>query len=826
TFARHKGTEVFLKQEYSLITLVFHQPARAMRSHFLEEIGFCYNSTDLPVTFLFALRKEFVEDLQNFSPAIAQPLDIRFRSTLRNWDRDTALSVLNAMAVHDQVALADVLKDQLIEELLRDGQVRPVELQLVATRLQDEGIYDLRKYRAADRARGVLAAYVREAVAPLGAATQELQRQVARHMLHALCADKRDARRPKGLSLVEIREQVRGAMQVSGQGELLTTDQELDAALHDALKRCIDLYLIILESEDRYNLAHDYIVPSIRDATADLRSIEEQANQLLSQYLDQQSVDRWVAMPLRHYRFIRKNASPELKGGEKAICLFSWSRRCLCFKFAVAIIVPLVILSLLLPPHTETVLHTADVKYTNWLFSRDKLLAVAWTPNKTAVMWHTDKPWRSREEVPISFVDLIISPRSGFIAGKTPEGNVYVWRSSSRLTREARPAITGLVVGDEWRSTWVGFSEDERLVFVASGDGKIFLWNPADILEKTPKPFLSLQSEKQRDSWVGSKVSFSPDGLWLAAITSKNLYLCPLIDGPPEQPIPLLSDINLSCGIIFSRDGRWAAAATSTKLYAWSMKIQHQQQLNPILIHGEDEKGGFGRIAFSPDGKWLIFRPVRQNFYAVQVADIPGGQARAIASDPYNIRWGMTLRGLISFSKDGKWAGGIDSSGHTYFWSLVELPIHPISPIIANTAGLTYGIDYYIKFSPKGDYAVAKGPNADVYLWEANGQLDLLQPKEYSKNSNIRFSADNRYLFCFADGRLSWAELGKELQTILKAKDYIDHIAMRPQGEELIVLGKSYMTTVRRKLFFWGIPLWTRPWPLLEEEAEGTISGD
>jgi hypothetical protein len=43
---------------------------------------------------------------------------------------------------------------------------------------------------------------------------------------------------------------------------------------------------------------------------------------------------------------------------------------------------------------------------------------------------------------------------------------------------------------------------------------------------------------------------------------------------------------------------------------------------------------------------------------------------------------------------------------------------------------------------------------------------------------------------------------------------------MTPQGKELIVFGTRHLITVRWKFSFWDIPLWTHPWPRLEEREE------
>jgi WD40 repeat protein len=832
-------------------------PTRSTRAPFLADVGECYAAANLPVAFLFSLRREFVEDLQDFAPGVPQPLDIRFRSSLRNWDRATALGVLNAAAAHDQVGFAETLKESLIADLLRDGQVRPVEVQLVATRLQDEGIHDVPRYRTAGGARGILAAYVKEAIEPLGPGTPELTRQITRHLLRALCAANRDVRRPKGLQLVELRDQIRAAMQVSGQGGLLASGAALDAALREALQRCLQRYLVIPESEESYNLAHDYIVPSIRDATAGLRTVEDQANQLLGQYLDYQTTDPRVVIPWRHWRFIDRHATPEVKGRDAARALFRRTRRRLAALAALAV---------LLPAQTSLDLQTEDVDPDRWILARDRQLAVGLTSKVKADVWRTDTPWSSRVELAIPFTDVIISPRSNFLAGRTGEGNVYVWRSRDRLTKEARPAVTGLVEGraprNASRPAWAGFSDDEKWIFVASADGKVYVWNPAEPLAQPPRPFLSLTAEKDQ---YGRQlplplVAFSPRGQWLVAADAAGVYLYQPADGPPVQTSPLLSagaipvqtspllsartiagpdDVIFSPEhVIFSRDGQWLAVAIlrtgrdfsrpiiDYTVYAGLIQTHALNQLHPVRRKQGPDFLPYPTttivMGFSPDGKRLVFRLLQETFYTWEVTDPPRGEAlavtnvpsRAFASDPMMFGWSGSR--AVRFSRDGKWAGGVDRDGGVYVWSLDRPPTASILP----AEGRRLPPD--VRFSPEGNFVVGRGDNGSVYSWTLGGQPDLKKSVAHYEAAKIDFvfTMDGRHLFAMGENILDWGELGQTLQPVLQAPHRLQDIALTPQGDALLVFGTRHITTIRRKTSFWGIPLWTRPWSLLAEREE------
>jgi hypothetical protein len=66
-------------------------------------------------------------------------------------------------------------------------------------------------------------------------------------------------------------------------------------------------------------LTFNYLAPAIRDATADIDTIEERANRLLEQYVGQARSDRRVIVPLQSLLFIRRFATAERRGrGESA----------------------------------------------------------------------------------------------------------------------------------------------------------------------------------------------------------------------------------------------------------------------------------------------------------------------------------------------------------------------------------------------------------------------------------------------------------------------------------------------------------------------------
>jgi WD40 repeat protein len=800
-------------------------PGRPAREPFLRTVGECHAAGDIPVAFLVALRKEFVEDLQDFAPGIDQPLDVRNRISIRNWDRDTAAAVLAAAAVHDHVGFADGLKGQIVEDLFSDGQIRPVELQLVATRLREEAILDLQRYRAAGGARGVLAGYVREAIAPLGAATPELQRQVTRHLLRALCAENRDTRRPTGLLLDELLGSVRDAMQASGQGGLLTDMATLNAAVLASLRRCVGAYLANVDSDNRYNLAHDYIVPSIRDATAELRTVEDQANRLLNQYVEDQARDPGVVMRFRHFLFIGRHASPALKGKEAAVRLLRRTRRSVAFWATGFLLVPALVLTLLLPPHTALVSQTEDVEQPEWVLSKDRRLAVAITRRSKAEIWKTDEPWSSRQELPFPFDDVIISPKSQFVAGRSSEGNVYVWRSQDKLTSKHQPAVTGLPKGKPLDNPWAGFSSDEKWIFVVSGDGKLYLWNPAEPHPNTSSPFLTLKADLFDNNWAPPLVLFSPDAQWIAASDAPprdaRLYLLRTKDKPAEKLQPLLESGG-GWKTVFSLDSQWVAASSNSGVYVWPLLSDQPQQ--PERVPDNVTEGmSVTDLRFSPNGNWLVLRTSGRILYAWKVTKPPVGQGKGLQILTFkdDTRTGFVR---VSFSPNDEWAAGITTEQAVYVWSLADFPGQVPSPsfpgrerdpVDPRFTGITKDYNLFIKFSPQGNYLLGRSVQGNVFAWKVESQPDLSNPIAYSTARTVTpiFTTDGRSVFLLGGNSLEWGDLGEPLREVLRADYEIQDIAITSGGDKLLVLGVRHLTVVRRRFYFWGLPLWDRSWP-------------
>jgi WD40 repeat protein len=799
------------------------QPTPQQREPLAKEVGACFKDGDLAAGFLLALREEFAIQLEDFAPHVPRPLNNEFGYRLRNWGQDAAQQFLSQASRHDKAGFQPELIEAVVTDLAgSDGIVRPVELQLVAERLLERNIVEPDPYVALGRARGLLAAFVKDTIEPRASAAPEAERQVARHVLRALCAEDRDVRRPTGLTRVELVNAVQTAMQRAGQGALLsgTGTASWDAVLDRVLANGLRSYLLIQEDAAKYNLAHDYLVPSVRDATADLLPVEEEANRLLLHYVERQRRDPGTTLLWRDYFFLRRHASPAAKAAAPAVRLLRRTEQRMAGVGVAGALAALLTLTLLLPPRTDVRTHTEELDPCRWVLSGDGRLAVCLRRDKPTMVWKVGEPWAGRVALSIPFVDVRVSPRAKFLAGRTRKGGVYLWPASAATVLDEQLALRDLPDGDYWDS-WVEFSPDEKWVCVPAGDGKVYLWDPATILPRDPKPFLTLKEYKREKLPVAPFAGFSPKGQWLTALDhAGNFHLVRLQESMASPATPTLALTGgalaferLRNSVLFSPGEDWLAVHDENgRLYLWQPKKEVPAK---PAFEGKPLQGFVW--AFSPDNRWFVFRQPFDNFYAWEPAQASQGNPGPAVELPRSHQDSLSP---IRFSPDGAWVAGVAQNRGIYLWRLESPPGPNAKAAIApNNAD---GVERrpQVAFSPKGHFLAAAAVDGNIYAWELGAPTDSLKPvaRYDSESAAVTFSPDDQLLFLLAGSKLGWGVPGDRLQTY-QAPSTIQAFAVSPDGHELVLLGTNHLTVLERVFSLWGIRLWHVGWPQLREEA-------
>jgi len=355
------------------------------------------------VKVLFSLRKEFVDDLLNLGAAAmpngGQLFDLRFRFSLRNWSYESAKAVLAEVAEREGLRFSPDLQTSVIRDLAANDQVRPVEFQLVLTHLNSVEIYDTASYRGQGGARGVLSGFIQGTIDQGRIQSRELETRIAKNVLRSLCDETLTARRPVGKEPAELRNEVLAQISDSHYRSLLSSHQ-FDDAFDSVVRRLEEAFILIRESGDRINLAHDYLVPSVRDTTADVSTAEEEANRLLEQFVSQRQRGNRAVIPLSEYRFIRRHAAKDAQAETTATVLFKEVRRRFAVYGAGAIGAAGLILGIILPFGPKFTSQVVEVGVGKWMLSSNAEIGVRIARQPSVWFLGNGSPFSRRFTVP------------------------------------------------------------------------------------------------------------------------------------------------------------------------------------------------------------------------------------------------------------------------------------------------------------------------------------------------------------------------------------------------------------------------------------------
>lgn len=243
---------------------------------------------------LIAIRRDFFAKLQNFAPDIPDPTSPRTTIELANLRSEAAREVLAQAAADKAVQFERALIDAVIEDLERDGEVWPVDLQLIGTRLKRAHVQQKAVYVALGRKPGVIGTFIRDEVARLS------KPMLGEIILRKLCAPGGIAKSPVDVTLESIAEDVNArAPSLLAGTELLT-----------CLKSLQEARIIIQTSDNTFNLTHDALAALIMRGTTGLPGKTESADRSISFYLSAFRDDRQVRIPLRTLLQIRRHGTP------------------------------------------------------------------------------------------------------------------------------------------------------------------------------------------------------------------------------------------------------------------------------------------------------------------------------------------------------------------------------------------------------------------------------------------------------------------------------------------------------------------------------------
>jgi WD40 repeat protein len=312
----------------------------------------------------------------------------------------------------------------------------------------------------------------------------------------------------------------------------------------------------------------------------------------------------------------------------------------------------------------ETFAASADYRWV--LSSRKGAPAVLW--DLTAA-----NPWESRIELPASAFkvsSIAVSPDGRWLAGipvgqVSERGDVYLWKLGVAAGAEG-PLV---LAGSEVRGQTLAFSPNSRWLIV-SDFGQTRLWD----LQSTRVQGTRLGSIDLRGQ-TGQFIAipaFSPDGRWLATVSDEDLpprliglagsdwheETVRLWDLEAEEPassgITLKGLDREATNLSFSPDSRWLVATggdTGITAYLWNLAPLGRQGEVERAIPLRGQEGPIsGRIAFSPDSRWIIAGSADRFVHLWDLA------AQGRAASPLR----LPNQEIMAFSSDGRWLVSTD----------------------------------------------------------------------------------------------------------------------------------------------------------------------
>ncbi len=711
------------------------------------------------------------------------------RYHLGELSHEEALNMIKTLTAQSQFQLEDSLIKVLAQDLaLARGTVRPVELQVVGAQLQAEKIATLQKYRQlGPNPKTILVGHSLQAViSDCGQQNEDAVWQI----LFSLTNERGTRPLKTKAELVNSPESGLSEKRRRSKDKELVTGSQLNLILNILVDSGL-VFRVREEPEDRYQIVHDYLVPTIRNKYK--RRVQQviearlKRNQLEISRVRQQrlqaiaigatmailaiaagafgwraEVERKVAYNLSFNAELNAlsassetlfvsskpfdalleglRAAHRLKNKEKGVTIKSDTKLKVITALEQAVYG--VIESNRLEGHDDVVW---DISFN----SDGQTIATA-SRDKTIKIWHPDgsllQTLKGHDD---SVTSVVFNPDGSLLASSSWDGTVKLWQP------DGEEILTIPVHSNNVYS--VDFSNDGQYLITAGGDGLIKLWNLQGKLLKT------ISGHVGAVNWA----SFSPDGKFIASAGEDQLVKLWSIEGK------LLKNLQGHTGkvnhLTFSPDSKTIASVSDDKtVKLWNID---GQLINTLQGH----EGWVFSVSFSPDGQLV-----------------------ASASDDSQIKlWSregqllQTLKGHgdgvtgVGFSPDGQTLASTSYDKTIKLWGRSKL----------NRQILRGHTDEVkdVSFSPDGELIVSAGKDHTVKLWTREGQLLATLEDHTEPVSSVSFSPDGELIASASHDKTVklWSRSGELLKTLSGHEDWVLDIAWSNDSQLLASAGRD-----------------------------------
>lgn len=749
---------------------------RCQRQTFYEFLNLCLNAPFVKV--IISLREEclaWLLESEYFCSLDAinnNILDKHIRYHLRDFTKAEAHRVIRALTKRANFNLEPALIDKLVEDLADERSlVRPIELQLVGSQLQEEqllGITTLAEYeRLGDHPKNQLIEHfingIIEDCGPPNA-------NAAWDILLAL-TDEKLARPLKTRS--QLIAAIRPDPSTVNQGKF--SDNEPSQNHHDFIDIILESGLLLRQHEqpeDRYQLMYDYLVFPIRERYGILsqkrqKDIEKKLQQSLTAKTQAEAAQSQSEKQLIHRNRLLKQllcVSIIATIGLGVSTTIAYQQKCLAYIISLTASSEALffsdyrfdaLLESLKAAHKLKKIKFLSVTSNSF---RDAEIRVAATLGQGVYGIHEQNRLEGHADI---VWDVVYSPSGDILASASTDNTVKLWTAEG----EAIATLTG----HHSSVTSLDFSPCGQMLVSASDDHTVKLWSRDGKLLQT----LIGHTDKVK------AVRFSPDSKIIASAGSDHTIILWNLQGEIIRTIRFrhtaLTWIN------FSPDGEILAAAANQG----DVQFFNQQGRRLMSItHTEKRDSVIYSVNFSPNGQFIATSGTDGT---VKLWTRQGELLRTLQVDE-------DIVFCVSFSGDGRSlaTAGYDKTVKVWSWE---------GELLKTFRGHGDKVTR-VRFSPDGRTLASSSYDKTVKLWNLHSNPRATLKAHNDRVLDVTFSPDGQILASASQDTTVklWNSSGKLLQTLAGHSDRVSSVSFSPNGEWLATASYDHTVKIWKRL--------------------------
>ena len=776
-------------QNYRFTVLIFDQfeefffvvKDAAARRQFFDFLVECLNQSYVKV--VLSLREDYLHLILqgtrrlDLSAINNDVLDKNILYYIGNFSTDAAIDVIQRLTQPSQFQLEDELIKQLVADLAKLGEVRPIELQIIGAQLQQQEITTIAAYKkkGIQAKNELLKQYVKDIIEDCGS---DDNKEIAKILLYLLTEE--NLTRPLK-NKTDLKHEL---------SSLAIHKKIIQNNFEVILKILLGSGLVVEipeKSSFQYQLVHDYLVNLIRQQQKDseIDRVTKQSVHFHNSLI--QSLTRFSQSLIKNkntlsglveaIRAVRQlQEQPEqVKTDTKmqlTLALFDAADR----------------VREKIPFFSSQTLEDHDSSVTMVVFSPDGETLASGSGDKTIKLWsregtllHTLKSHQS------SVTAVVFSLNGETLASGSRDNTIKLWSLEGKLLHTLK--------GHQSSVRTVVFSPDGQTLASGSNDKTIKLWSLEGKL---------LHTLKGHQSPVRTVV-FSPDGETLASGSRDKTIKLWTREGTLLHT--LKSHQSSVRTVVFSPDGETLASGSDDKtIKLWSLE---GKLLNTLNAHQDSVSS----VVFSPDGQtiasgsddktiklWSREGKLLNTLNAHQdsvssVVFSPDGQTIASGSDDKTIKlWsreGKLLNTLnahqdsvssVVFSPDGQTIASGSDDKTIKLWS----PGSREGKLLHTLNGHQSSV-LTVAFSPDRQIFASGSHDKTIKLWNREGELLHTLNGHQSSVETVAFSPDRQIFASGSDDKTIklWSLEGKLLHTLKGHQNWVYTVAFSPDGETL-----------------------------------------